>query len=166
VRLALEPLEERSLPSVTTLPPVLAQPLAGHGSGTYSLGKFIPDTGVSYQLSGSGMFGQLGQASISGSVQSVGFILQGHAIGKLTFSNAQGSVSIELQGPVQTGFSPIPQWFTYHVTGATGQYSKLQAHGTLRLQFYAHPVIIPLFVVNPPGEPLVPPIAGTFRIWI
>jgi hypothetical protein len=164
MQLTLEPLEDRSLPSGSPLPPLLAHPLAGHGIGTYSMGSFIPDMGLSYQFSGSGQFGQLGQATVSGSVRSVGFIQQGRAQGQLTFSNAQGSITIALQGPLQQGFAPIPQWFTYHVTQATGAYSKMHDQGTLRLNLYPDPVIVPLHVVA--GEPLVPPIAGTFRIWI
>jgi hypothetical protein len=105
----------------------------GQGSGTYTNG-FEFDAGVPYHLTGSGQFVGLIGAKIAGSLYSVGFIRTGHAVGELTFSNAKGSVTIELVGPEQPGFSPLPSKFSYTVEKGTGAYARLTGSGSLTLE--------------------------------
>jgi hypothetical protein len=176
VKLNLESLEERSVPSATaiaapvdiaptahfsTLPPTYSHPLAGYGAGNYSATTSAVDTGTTYHLSGSGHFRQIGNATVSGSIQSVGMIASGKAHGTLTFSNARGSVTVELTGPVQSGFSTPPTWFTYRVVSATGAYHSLKDHGTIRMA---------LHTFASPGSHAVSPglqvAKGSFQIFI
>ena len=181
IKLQVEELEERAAPSsavagsadfmastvVVSHPPIAHQThaVAGHGTGTYVSHSLMVDAGASYQLTGHGNFGQLGNASVKGSIQGMGMIANGRAGGTLTFTNAHGSVTIELQGALQQGFSPIPIWFSFHVVQATGSYKQLQDHGTLRIDYHPDPIMEPLYRVKD-----MPPIffggGGTFRIAI
>jgi hypothetical protein len=150
VRLELESLEERAVPSASTMiNPVVAtvaaqivpmpptyqssHALAGHGNGTYSINTPVTDAGPTCQITGNGNFGRLGAATVSGSIQGVGMIANGRAHGTLTFTSAQGSLTVELTGPVQSAFAAMPTWFRYHVTSATGSYRSLNDSGTLRI---------------------------------
>ncbi len=148
--LELEQLGERIVPSgspmlpiPTTPTPVVVttqqSPLAGQGRGAYSSSSTIPDTGVQYTFTGVATLAQLGVVQVSGSAHSVGFIASGQATGELTFRNARGSVTIDLTGPSQPGFSPLPKTFQYTVVSATGAYQGMQDQGSLQLVL--HPVL-------------------------
>jgi hypothetical protein len=145
-RLQLEHLGERILPSVSLplhpLPslgpgPVQIQDqdhaLAGRGHGTYASDSRVPDVGITYNLQGVAKLADLGVVTLTGYVHSVGFILKGHASGTLIFTNVQGSVTIALTGPVQSGFAALPRNFAYTVTGGTGAYANVEDSGTLVL---------------------------------
>jgi hypothetical protein len=120
-RLHVEVLDARIAPS--TGPVVLPPPvLVGHGTGAFTKEMGIPESGSKYDLLGSATLNGLGLVSVHGSVDSVGFVLHGHAWGTLTFSNAKGSVTLRLTGPEQNGFAPLPSRFTFDVTGGTGGY--------------------------------------------
>ena len=130
------------------------QSLHGMGFGSYANNFNVPDTGASYHLNGLGVFSKLGFATVSGDIHGVGFIQHGHATGTLTLTNAHGSVTIELTGPVQDGFSPLPYKFQYQVTGGTGAYQNFHDTGTLQLQLIGS--------TGPPGSPG----HGVFTLWI
>lgn len=179
VSLQVETLEDRSVPSANPLDsgvvmgwPVQqvaagmqqSHPLAGLGHGTFSSQSLVADTGESYQLSGGGHFGKLGDARVSGSLHGIGFVQQGKAEGSLTFTNGHGSVTIALEGPVQPGFSSMPNWFNYHVTSATGTYKDLKDHGTIRIDYHFYPIMNPL--AHAPVTMPATFAAGTFRIAI
>jgi hypothetical protein len=148
--LRVEELGQRVLPSASPLtfhPTAFVAPFAqahhatsqdqnlhGNGVAVYTSSMQIPDTGTSYNLRGVGSFGAVGVATITGELHSVGFIMQGHATGTLTLTNARGSVTLELTGPTQPGFAPLPQQFTYQVVSGTGAFANLHASGTLQLQ--------------------------------
>lgn len=144
-RLQLEELGARVLPSANPLAPVhapvghaaahhMAQPpLDGKGQGTYTDNPVQNGAGITYTLTGTAKFDGLGNVTVAGTVHSVGFIQEGHASGELTFTNAQGSVTVKLEGPSQAGFSPLPKKFEYTVIGGTGQYQNLSGSGTLHL---------------------------------
>jgi hypothetical protein len=110
------------------------------------------------RLQGSADLAGLGRVTVGGSISPVGFIREGHAGGTLTFTNARGAVTVQLQGPEQTGFSALPQHFRYRVVGATGAYKGLAAQGSLQLVLHASP--LPL-----PGAGMVTP-HGTFTLTI
>jgi hypothetical protein len=162
VRLDVEVLEERAVPSGTgaagsmvpsdvvhsSYIPHQTHAMVGRGTGTYIFDSIVVDSGFTYQFSGNGHFGQLGDAAISGSIQSVGMIQQGRAHGTLTFTNAHGSVTLTVDGPIQPGFGPMPIWFTYRVTQASGSFKNLQDHGTLRIDYHQYP-----FVMDANGHP-------------
>jgi hypothetical protein len=117
--------------SVQTQP---AHALHGSGDAVYTSTMHIPDTGTAYHIQGAGNFGALGVATVVGDIHSVGFILNGHATGTLTFSNARGSVTVELTGPTQGAFASLPPQFHYQITAGTGAYQHLHDQGTLQLQ--------------------------------
>src|SRR5262245_42471800 len=142
--LNLEELGSRILPSATPLPapPAPAQALAGldfhpglhgQGRGAYQTDAVVSGAGRVYRLRGAADLAGLGHFALSGSVHAVGFIAQGHAGGTLTFRNARGTVTLALEGPEQPAFSPLPQTFSYRITGATGGYAGLSGSGQLSL---------------------------------
>jgi hypothetical protein len=144
----VEQLGERVLPSATplNLPTAVLtsaqvvqfqQFVFGKGSGTYTGASLVVDAGVSYSLHGAADITGLGHVTVSGSVHGVGMIVKGHAGGTLTFTNAHGSVTIELTGPEQRGFASLPLNYSYKVTQGSGDYKNLQYHGTLQLAFVA-----------------------------
>jgi hypothetical protein len=171
IRLGVEVLEERWVPSGTLAAPVVAapaavqaaHPFAGVGTGTYS-GMFdMPDAGLNYHFSGSGHFGVFGNATVTGAIRGVGMLANGYAHGTLTFTNGSGSVTVEVNGlTAQPGFSSLPTWFTYHVVSATGSYKGSSDHGTLRLDY--QPVAVPMHIAS--GQGAFQAAAGTFRLAI
>jgi hypothetical protein len=146
--LRVEELDGRTVPSAVPLAPLtttaavstsVQHPLAGNAQGSYTTGRGIPGVGQTYRLTGTGTFAGLGKGKVRGSVHTPGFIAQGQAGGTLTFSNAKGSVTVQLQSMSQPGFSSLPQWFHYQVAGGTGAYKHLTDQGTLRLDVTAAP---------------------------
>jgi hypothetical protein len=113
--------------------PTVAHSLSGQGSGTYSVLNFSPGVGATYKFQGSADLAAVGHVTITGSVHSTGNIAQGHARGLLTFTNARGSVTIELTGPEQTGSSGLTGKYDYQVVGHTGAYAFLTDSGSLTL---------------------------------
>jgi hypothetical protein len=170
--LSVEELGARVLPSATGLP-LDAPPaetaavthhhhhhhhaLEGKGHGEYTNDWIQSGAGVTYHLRGCAELGAMARVQVQGCVHSVGFLAQGRAGGELTFSNDFGSVTIELEGPLQPGFSPLPHSFHYHVVQATGAYGSLKDQGTLQLTLQAAP---PPF----PGAGYYLPHQGTFAL--
>lgn len=144
-RLQVEELSARTLPSVSSLAPTALttfhpghhQTLDGEGFGIYTTDLIQSGAGKAYHLQGFANLDGLGRVAVSGDVHAVGFIQNGHAGGELTFTNQRGSVTIELEGPAQPGFSPLPKSFTYHVASTTGAFRNLSDHGTLQLNVSA-----------------------------
>jgi hypothetical protein len=154
VSLQVEELESRVALSRTTpapLPFVISPeplvPLALHQQqqhatlqgvlrGMYTVTRPFPDAGTDYDLTGTGRVHGLGQVTVAGSLHSTGFILHGHAGGTLTLQNDQGSVTLQLVGPTQRGFAPLPHRFNFTVVDATGGYQGLSASGTIRLNLH------------------------------
>jgi hypothetical protein len=110
-----------------------SQHLHGPLHGSYTIVPSIPDTGTHYDLSGSGSIDGLGQVTATGELHSTGFILNGHATGTLTLQNANGAVTLQLVGPSQPGFAPLPNHFDYTIVSATGAYTGMQGSGTIDL---------------------------------
>jgi hypothetical protein len=150
--LQLEELGSRLLPSATPLsvtgpvgpapivspisiPPMIvaSDALSGHGSGHYSYPPMISGMGPQYQLDGTAHLTGLGKVAVSGDLHGVGMIVDGHAGGELTFTNKHGSLTVDLQGPEQPGFSPLPEQFSYHIVSGTGAYADKTGQGSLTL---------------------------------
>jgi hypothetical protein len=98
--------------------------------GTWRTEPTLPDVGTIQNLQGTGVFAPLGSVRISGTLHTPGLILKGHTTGTLVLSNAQGSVTVQLVGPLQQSFSPPPSTFEYTIIGGTGAYAGLTGHGT------------------------------------
>ncbi len=123
-------------------------PLEGRGHGTFTASPLMVDAGAYFHLHGHGHFGKLGEATVTGFLQGVGMIANGHASGTLTFTNSHGSVTIELKGKLQSAFAEIPTWFAYHVVSGTGSYSHMKDHGMVRIDHHWSPVMLPLDTPN------------------
>src|SRR5690348_6015584 len=133
----VEALEERTVLSTgLRLAPVPLLPVAHHGlptrhvlaldgsvSGTWQKRFTLPDTGGDQVLTGSGRVAPLGQVRMRGELHTPGFISEGTTVGTITLTNAKGSVSVQLVGPRQPGFSGPPSTFHYTIVGGTGQYA-------------------------------------------
>ena len=143
--LRLEELGSRVLPSAAPWHPVpelgaALTPAHGHhahgvgqGHGDYTTSAIHSGAGPEYDLTGKAHLRGIGHFHVSGSIHAVGFMVKGHAGGELTFSNARGTLTLELTGPEQPGFSPLPRHFHYKVVSGTGRYAELSGHGSLTL---------------------------------
>jgi len=112
--------------------------LDGALHGHYHVHNGLPDTGASLDLSGTGRVHGFGHAFITGHIQGIGFIAQGHAQGTLFLSGVKGTLTLQLTGPDQkNGPNGDPNImanvFTYQVTGGTGAYTNDTDSGTVVL---------------------------------
>jgi hypothetical protein len=106
--------------------------LAGKLQGAWTMLSTLPDKGSDLSLSGDGLMSPLGQVKISGMLHTPGFVITGRATGTIVLSTAQGSITLQLVGPLQPGFSPPPDTFQYTITDGTGAYASASGQGTLK----------------------------------
>jgi hypothetical protein len=152
--LRFEELEDRAVPSSSSvLAPAAvtpsfaaAQPAAqpsnvhvfGVIQGTYTdLGHPGIDAGTSVSFKGSGAVDYLGAVSLTGSLQGTGNITFGQANGELTLTDGRGSVTLQLVGPTQGMFAPLPSHFAFSVVTGTGAYQGLTLTGEVDLVRHA-----------------------------
>lgn len=119
--------------------------LSGTATGTYIRANGIPDTGATYQFTGSGKVSPLGADTVTGSLHTPGFILNGVDTGTLTLSNTKGSVTVSVSGPAVSPLAtPVPLLnLTYTITGGTGSYKNLKGTGPVRM------ILIPNTILPP-----------------
>ena len=122
--------------------------LSGDVSGTWTTQPTLRDTGGVQTLTGGGTVQPLGPVQASGTLHTPGFIAQGRTTGRMTLSNASGSVTLRLVGPPQPSFSGPPGSFRYTIVRGTGLYTG--ASGTGTATFTERPEQRP---VCPPGTP-------------
>ena len=119
-------------------------------------------------LSGTAELAGLGRVTVEGNLRGVGNLTEGQANGiiKLTkIGDPRSTITLELRGPVQAGFSPLPTKWTATVIEKSGAFAKIQ--GTTELT-----LAVTLDVNNPsrgtfhgriqPGVslPVAPPLKG------
>jgi hypothetical protein len=136
------------LPGIAFVAPALPKPVApvhnppapshqltlsGTFTGTWTPVLVVPDLGFPQTLHGAGTVGPLGTVQASGSIATPGFVWQGRSTGTFTLTGAAGSITIQLVGPLQGGFSPPPSAFNYTITGGTGAYAGATGKGTVTL---------------------------------
>ena len=109
----------------------LSQP-TGHIAGTYTRAMTL-DAGSEYSFTGAGHTLHLGATTVTGTVDTVGSVRAGHATGTFTITGANGSVTIQVTGPAQHFFAPLPHHFRYHVISGTGVDQNVHSQGTLLL---------------------------------
>jgi len=168
----VEELESRAVPSTIPFLPTgvsgmlgahaqgnHAPVLAGMLTGSYTPAHQVPDVGLRFNLHGTGTVSGMGHVTLTGWVQSTGFVASGHARGELVLSNAHGTLTLQLEGTLQPGFAPLPTHFYFNVVKGTGAYAHELAGGTI--DFHYAPKAVPLHMS--PGQP-PPEAGGTFAL--
>jgi len=117
--------------AIVTAPNAIS--LAGTITGTYTLAPVTPVIGQTYVFTGSGNASDLGAVTANASITLPGFIAVGHATGTMTLSNANGSVTLRLAGPLQPTIGAFPTTLSYAIIGATGAYVGDTADGTIKV---------------------------------
>jgi hypothetical protein len=120
-------------PSTTTSTTTVQHALAGSGSGSYICTLQYMTMPSGYHFTGDGNVKGMGAVQMQIDVYGNGFVNKGSAHGTITLTNAKGSVTVQITGPMQPKLSHLPQWFQYKIVQATGAYKGMQDHGTLRL---------------------------------
>jgi hypothetical protein len=111
--------------------PVLA--LSGTVQGGYAISGLIPDIGKTYKFGVAGRISPLGQTGDNGQIHTTGFIARGVATGTMTIGAPRGTVKLQLTGPTQPGFAPLPSTMSYTINGGTGAYKKATGSGTIAI---------------------------------
>jgi len=127
------PILSRPTAAPAPIAPQMLHALAGTGFGTYVCNLQFSSTPTGFYFDGTATLQRMGTVHVTGSIRGVGYATNSRATGQLTFTNASGSVTIQLTGPVQPALSPLPSSFQYKVIAATGVYSSLRDEGTLTL---------------------------------
>ena len=104
--------------------------LNGWSRGTYQVIAGPPDMGATYKLSGGGFVDPLGKSHITGTVNQLGNVARGRARGQIVIAASRGDLTLTLIGPVRSGFSPLPERFSFKITSASGAYRHVRGHGT------------------------------------
>jgi hypothetical protein len=112
-----------------------------------------PDVGPVLALEGTGTVSPLGSVHVSGTLHGTGFIKGGRAGGVITLSNARGSITLDLVGPIEPPFTGPPSaTYLFHIdpskdTGAFahdvgfGSVKVTLVDGTFRMQFHGAPIL-------------------------
>jgi hypothetical protein len=105
--------------------------LLGTIRGGYFVNTRIPDVGSTYRIGAAGRLSPVGQTGDTAVIQTTGFIATGMATGSMSVAAPRGTLKLNLTGPVQKGFSPLPSSFTYTITGGTRVYRTATGSGTI-----------------------------------
>jgi hypothetical protein len=108
--------------------------LNGEARGHWTMLPTNPDVGREQSLKGTGALHPVGNVDVSGMLHSTGFIAMGRATGSLILSNSHGSVSIQLQGPLQPGFGEFTGKYHFRISATTGAYKHDFGQGTAQLE--------------------------------
>jgi len=121
--------------SGSIIPPEPLIPLQIADIKGQATGLLVPAGGEIWKLQGSGTLLGMGQVTVTGSEQGVGFT-SGHAQGTLTITGANGTATLALQGPEQDAFAPLLHKFHYHIVSSSGDIGLLPHHGILHLALH------------------------------
>ncbi len=116
--------------------------LTGKISGHYTAAPTSIAVGALYQLTGTGVAGEMGAVAAKGTITVPALIASstaaGVATGTLTLSSISaspvsggGTVTLTLTGPVQKAAGPLPLKMSYTITGGTGQFAGATGVGTI-----------------------------------
>jgi hypothetical protein len=120
--------------AVAQAEPIRVIQLNGTILGHYIQNVRIPDVGANDELNGSGKLLRIGDADLSGSLHSIGFIARGNAQGTLVLASAKGTITLSLTGAdQQDGPKGLPSAFRFTVTNGTGKYRTAHDEGTATL---------------------------------
>jgi len=119
---------------VSTQPVQLIFPLNGTFQGRFVDVDKIPDVGATFTATGSGHIRKLGNFSVSGKVQTIGFIQFGPVHGTVVLKSANGTITLKLSALEKgSGNLGIPVRYSYTVVGGTGKYTNAVNSGTASL---------------------------------
>jgi len=108
--------------------------LAGTITGTYRLAFYNPIHGITYAVTGAGTAGDLSSITATGTITTPGLASPtDEATGRITLTNAEGSVTLELTGPVESPLGPIPDTMNFTILSGTGAYFDDSASGTITI---------------------------------
>lgn len=110
----------------------VTQALAGQAPPPTDTGALTVDQILTTTLNGTTALDGYGPVKVTGTLHSVGFVFVGRATGRITLSNATGSVTLDLEGPDQAGMSPLPTVWAFKVASHTGTFA-FPAKGFLNL---------------------------------
>src|SRR5262249_55620756 len=110
--------------------------LNGSVSGTFrhDPGRPEVDVGSKDILHGSGQLTNFGRLRLTGTLLGTGMLVDSPLTGTIRLANAQGSVTLQLEGPVSPGFTPPHSGaYRFTVQGGTGAYQHVVGTGTVNV---------------------------------
>jgi hypothetical protein len=145
-RLEVQELGERIVPSVTVVagPAASARVLfaprltpitnvSGSGHGSFSIAPTRFGVGPTFLLRATGTITGMGSVGVIGSLHAPALNATGPVTGTLLIRSGQGSITVSLTAPSQSGSSPLPTSFQYQVVASTGLFVGSSASGTMHL---------------------------------
>jgi hypothetical protein len=107
--------------------------IGGTFTGSYTNPLGNPDIPRRYHFTSSGTAGAMGSVDLTGSIAPPGFIRGSSSTGQITLTNANGSITIDVTGKLQTGGGPLPRKLTYTISDSTGNYVSAIGKGSVSL---------------------------------
>ena len=109
-----------------------SHPLSGafNAAGTFTKPFHNPDVGPQYDFTGHGRKASLGRFTLTGHVQTPGFVNNGRSSGKLVLTSSRGTITLVLHGPPQAP-GQLPPSFTYSIRKGTGAYVNSTGKGRM-----------------------------------
>lgn len=89
-----------------------------------------PDVGNPYMFTGTGSTPKLGDFTLTGWIQTPGFINNGQSYGKLWLTNAKGSISLTVVGPPQSP-GVLPPSLSFVIKAGHGAYVHSRGNGQI-----------------------------------
>lgn len=144
-------------PALTAPAPsaVPSHPLNGTGTGAYHVAQTpVAGLGERRDFFGKMTFKGLGTFDVTGSVRAVASA-GGRATGTLYLTDAKGTITLNLRGPIQSANGAMPSEFVYNITKATGAYESLHGgYGLIQVSF------------APPVRQPAGAVVGGFQMWV
>jgi hypothetical protein len=107
--------------------------LGGQVSGTWTTQPPFTDAGAPQTLTGSGTVRPLGVVRARGTLQTAGLLVQAQTDAEVTLIAARGSVTLQVDGPLEPGAGGAPPLFQYKILGGTRQYRHAWGGGQAML---------------------------------
>jgi hypothetical protein len=122
-------------PAATAISQAPAAPTALNmtARGFFAFSRSNPDAGTTYFFFATTRIPGIGFTTVTGSITTPGFIMNGHATGTLQVHSPNGALTLSVTGPTQAGFSKLPTQLAFTVTSASGQLGSISGSGTLSL---------------------------------
>ncbi len=127
----------RQAPALVAHAAVTQVALNATTKGLFYTTKANPDTGTTYHIFTTGKTSGGAVVGVSGDLTTPGFIAQGRTSGTLTIFTTRGSLTLNVTGPLQAGFTPLPSTLGFTITGGTGAFANVQSGtGKIAVKFH------------------------------